>query len=337
MVNKKDILTDIFPLCYDVLGPLWPMYQEVMSGLLHEVRSDLPAGVMPDSFIRRRGKELRPLLALLCAKCCGLQEDDIARVLAVASAVQLVHMSSLLQDDVIDAGTVRHSVPTVNALRGSHQAILLADHLLAVSLQLISGMHSSALTEMYIQMLLCLSRGAMCEEHYVGQPITVSTYFDMVNDKTSELFSFAASSCQLLLPMHSKELVDALRGFGMSFGTLFQMTDDYLDYGIGSHHIGKPLLQDLRSGKMTWPMIVALHSTTLERKQSPWVNKWLQYVSTHDASLECEIVRWVRSENSPCDFADVVDVALTMLEVLPDVPARDCLQALLLYVVEREE
>lgn len=332
----NDLIKDILPVCYETLGPLWSSYQDVISELLSQVRSDLPPEALPEHYAVRRGKELRPLVALLCGRCLGIRVDDEPNLLVSAAAIELMHIASLLHDDVLDNARIRHGGPTVNASFSSKMAILSGDYLLGVAAQLVSEMHCSALLEMFTHTILLLTRGELLEEHYVRQPITAQTYFEITDGKTGSLFALAAMSSQLIVPLHRKEVVDALRTFGMTLGTLFQMCDDFLDYGMGSD-TGKPLLQDLHAGKMTWPVIIALHDATLAKKQSPWISIWLRYLSRPSKELEHTIVDWVHTEVNTLEYADVLPMAMEALEVLPDNIYRECLQGLLFYAIGRDK
>lgn len=331
-----DQTKDILPVCYEALGPLWSSYQDVISELLSQIRSDLPPEALPEHYVVHRGKELRPLVALLCGECLGVREDDESNLVVGAAAIELMHIASLLHDDVLDNARMRHGGPTVNVSASLKTAILAGDYLLGVAAQLVSDMHCSALLEMFTNTTLLLTRGEMLEEHYVRQPITAQTYFEITDGKTGSLFALAAMSSQLILPMHRKEVIDTLRVFGMTLGSLFQMHDDFLDYGVGTD-TGKPLLQDLRAGKMTWPIIIALHEATLSKRESPWVSIWLRYLETHSKSLERLIVNWVHNQVEASEYADVLSMATKSLEVLPDNIYRECLAGLLFYAVNRTE
>ena len=205
------------------------------------------------------GKRLRPAFALLASR---FYNDCLEKILPLAVALELIHMASLVHDDVVDDSMIRRGTPTVKANWGNKISMHTGDYLFAKSLVLISQYENPIIAK-----VLAETSVKMCE----GEIHQISTsyssyqswrdYFYRIERKTALLI---AASCQLgavAAGAREKEY-KALRRYGHQLGMAFQITDDILDIVADQRLLGKPIGGDLRQGIMTMPVIYALEKST---------------------------------------------------------------------------
>jgi octaprenyl-diphosphate synthase len=199
------------------------------------------------------GKRVRPM-ALLLAHACWSSIDDKAR--GLASAAELVHMATLLHDDVIDDGDQRRGRPTSRRVWGNAVSVLAGDLLLVEALRL----GSSAAPATWQELVATLGRLVDGEVVQLRGRLAVSldeaTYFQIVRGKTASLFEWALRA-GAREGGASQSAVDALGAFGGHIGVAFQLVDDVLDYDGDAAATGKSMLADLAEGKVTLPLIRA--------------------------------------------------------------------------------
>jgi octaprenyl-diphosphate synthase len=202
------------------------------------------------------GKKLRPMLTLLVARTYGIEKKAPVEI---ATALEAIHVATLLHDDVIDGAEMRRGRPSVNARWGVDVAILMADYLYASAFELaLSHLDPEPLR------LICSVTRRMCEGEMFqierrGQWLTPDDYLRIISCKTAYLFS-ACGSVGGLCSVTPPEAVARLAAFGLEFGLAFQITDDALDYTANDEHWGKSVGIDLAGGKQTLPLILALRS-----------------------------------------------------------------------------
>jgi octaprenyl-diphosphate synthase len=203
------------------------------------------------------GKRIRPALVILSAKATLKSQTPIlnSQLIKIACAIELIHIASLIHDDVIDQASLRHHKPTVNLKYGQDVSITLGDYLYAKAFELISGCNN-------LDILSCISCATrlMCE----GQLIQVcgrkrpdlmkSRYIIIVKKKTAALFS---ASCQTgaILANAGNLQKNLLRDFGLNFGIAFQIIDDCLDLLSTKKELGKDAGLDFKMGEITLPVL----------------------------------------------------------------------------------
>jgi octaprenyl-diphosphate synthase len=202
------------------------------------------------------GKRLRPLLTLATAKLCGYRGE---RHRKLAASVEFIHTATLLHDDVVDDSSLRRGNPSANALFGNEASVLVGDFLFSRSFELMVEDGS-------LDVLRVLSRASsVISEGEVSQLITTNdsatseqAYLEIVRDKTAELF---AAACRIgaIVAERSASEEEALRTFGLNLGIAFQIVDDVLDYSAEQERLGKTVGDDFREGKITLPVILAIH------------------------------------------------------------------------------
>jgi octaprenyl-diphosphate synthase len=201
------------------------------------------------------GKHVRPMCVLLAARA-GSGGGDVARQLALA--VELVHSATLLHDDVVDLGDTRRGAPTARVVYGNAASIFAGDWLLIEALRRVRSSGVAGLLERMLDVIeeMILAESIQLENR--GRVNTaLADYFRVVEGKTASLFRWAmragASAAGL-----SDPACDALERYGHHLGIAFQAVDDLLDIDGDRSVTGKALFTDLREGKMTFPLIVAM-------------------------------------------------------------------------------
>jgi len=226
---------------------------------------DAPIQLLADSsahLLKAGGKRLRPAFALLAAK---FDDYSIDKLLPLAVALELIHMASLVHDDVVDESLTRRGRPTVRAQWDNRVSIHTGDYLFAKSLILISQYEDARVAQVLSQVSVKMCQGEIeqistafdAEQH-------LKDYFYRIKRKTALLIS---ASCQLgsIVSGAPDEIVRGLTFYGYYLGMAFQITDDILDMIADEDELGKPVGSDLRQGIITLPVIYALkHSDSRE-------------------------------------------------------------------------
>lgn len=200
------------------------------------------------------GKRLRPLLVFCCTPAERAVDDHLV---AAAASVELVHMATLVHDDLLDAATLRRGRPTVVAAHGADTAVQVGDFLFARAFGVLATTGSAAAIRALAATAVDLSRGELAQqraEHDLG--LTEDAYLSRCTQKTASLF---ATACRLgcLLSGVSDDVADRMARFGASVGLAFQIFDDILDFTGDDDATGKHRGADLRDGTVTLPMILA--------------------------------------------------------------------------------
>jgi len=281
------------------------------------------------------GKRLRPALVTLSAG--AVMSDKPAQILnqviKVASAVELIHMASLIHDDVVDHSAMRHSKPTINAKWGQDVSLILGDYLYSLGFDLISSCNNP-------NVLACISQAArmmcegeliqVCERDNLG--LLKRHYITIVKNKTANLF---AASCQagVLAVDRKTKIKDMLKDYGLNFGIAFQIADDSMDL-IGSlKELGKEPGADFKMGELTLPFLnlLSVHNDK---------DRIGKLIAQKDSKIAFEEIRGIFI-NSGAMAKTKNDVAFYALKAkkslrdLKDSAFKESLCALADYMVER--
>lgn len=206
-----------------------------------------------------RGKRLRPALVFFS----GWREETVNPMLVRAAAiVELIHLATLVHDDVLDDAQIRHASPTLFAKYGSHTAVLLGDAILAQALNLMAELDSIELCRATATATRKICDGEIWQTSERGNAdLSVEDYFRIIQMKTGELFEVSAL-LGAMLGGNGAEHGKACAVFGRSLGRAYQIFDDLVDFLGTEASIGKTLGTDLASGKYTLPIILFLKKKT---------------------------------------------------------------------------
>ena len=214
-----------------------------------------------DTYLESKGKQIRPIIVMLCAGMFGPVTD---KVLSAAAAVELLHNASLIHDDVVDDTRVRRDAQTINGLWDNHLAVLVGDFFLSNSLILASETGDIRIVESIASLGRLLSIGELDEIYNARyNHLDEETYFKIIYRKTASLFISCAEVGAAAAGEKDERRLEALREFARLLGLCFQIKDDVFDY-FAQGGIGKPTGNDLREGKITLPLLHVLETHTGE-------------------------------------------------------------------------
>jgi geranylgeranyl pyrophosphate synthase len=203
------------------------------------------------------GKRIRPAVVILASK---FHDHDVARVLPLAAAVEMLHTATLVHDDLLDGAVLRRGTPTLNSKLGAGAVVLVGDYLFARAADLAAATESVPVVNVFSKALITICRGeirhAFDED---GWRRTKDEYYRSTYSKTASLFAASAESGALLSGAPSS-IVSSLRDYGCNLGMAFQIVDDILDFVGDEEEMGKPIGSDLRQGTVTLPLLLYYES-----------------------------------------------------------------------------
>ena len=309
---------------------------EVLLG--DEIRSDVRAAyAISGHTLSAGGKRLRPALVTLAAHA-AMGQFPARTIYASAAAAELIHMASLIHDDVVDGAAERRGKPTANAAFGNQISVLVGDYLLAKSINLAAREGNIDVIRVFSKVTVGLSEGEVLQITAKGDVDTSEeTYLTIIHKKTA---GFIAGCCEVggMLAGATPAALPALTRYGLNCGLAFQIADDLLDYTGDPRKTGKPQCGDLREGKMTLPLILTLLDVTEAERRD-----LLHILQEPEALTDAEIAN-VRDTIARHDgytrTADAarryVALAQDALQALPSSPYRDALHSLADYALTRE-
>jgi octaprenyl-diphosphate synthase len=285
---------------------------------------------------RYRGKMLRPTLAILSGLAAGRDPLDRATItvdhLTVAATVEMIHMATLVHDDVLDEAQVRRKGATLNALRGNEAAVMLGDYLISNAFHLCSRIGRPELNLDLGAVTNTLCEGELVQlYHRDDLALDEATYFEIVKRKTAVL---VGAACRLgaRLSNAPDATVAALGRYGIAAGIAFQVQDDLLDLEGREEIVGKSVGRDLEKGKMTLPTILHLASASDAARGEALA----AIAARDDATLRKLVVESGAADAARRRAAGFVAEARGELERLPPSPVRDLLDELAQRVIRRE-
>ena len=203
------------------------------------------------------GKRLRPALLLLSAGYAGYRGDSAIRLGAV---VELIHSATLIHDDVIDGANTRRGRPSANSRWGNHRSVLAGDWLYMQSFQMALAERNFKILDVLIELTQNMVEGELLQLAKLGRmDLTEQDAIELAARKTACLFAGCARLGAVLGNLDDAG-EQALADYGHYSGLAFQLVDDVLDFTASPEKLGKPVLSDLKEGKVTLPLIYALES-----------------------------------------------------------------------------
>lgn len=314
------------------LSPELARLNAIIRGALHSDDTPLMNEIV-ERYLQTKGKQIRPIMVMLCARLFGDIDDS---VLHAASALELLHNASLIHDDVVDETKKRRGRETVNAIWDNHIAVLVGDFFVSGALAEAVRTDNLEIVKSLAELGKELSQG---EIHQIcnarGHSFRTEDYFTAIHKKTASLFMHCAlvgASAHGVAPSRSKALID----YAEQLGLCFQIRDDIFDY-FPSGVTGKPSGNDLREGKVTLPLLLALQQAPAEESEAmkallrsgcpdeEQIRLLTEFTHAHggiEAAYDC--------------MADIHDRALPLLENYDETPARRALRDLFSFIISRE-
>ncbi|WP_092485690.1 polyprenyl synthetase family protein [Candidatus Ichthyocystis hellenicum] len=214
--------------------------------------------------INSGGKKVRPLIVLAIARACGYRGTQHADL---AAMIELVHVATLLHDDVVDEGSMRRGKKAANLVFGNATSILVGDFLYTRSFQIMVQAKIYEILSVMADATNKIAEGELLQLlNHNRLDLTECSYMEIIDKKTAQLFCAAAQVGSLIAGV-SPEEQKRWGSYGHNIGMAFQLTDDLLDYTANHDICGKTPGQDLSEGKVTLPIIHALEKSSTEEKQ----------------------------------------------------------------------
>ncbi len=285
--------------------------------------------------INAGGKRIRPLLTLGCAALFGPANDSAHKL---AAAVEFIHSATLLHDDVVDGSDLRRGKPTANLTFGNKPAVLVGDFLFSRAFELMVETNNLRVLELLSRAASVIVEGEVMQLATTGNlDLSMDDYLKTVSAKTAALFAAAAAAGPAL---HGapKAVQDALFTYGHHLGIAFQIADDVLDFIGTTSAFGKQPGNDFAEGKITAPILFALHYAG-ETEKSFWRRTLVDheigagdfdtaqhYLVQHDAFSKAHTLAETHQAQ-----------AVAALASLPAHPIKEILQDLAVYAARREK
>ena len=293
-------------------------------------------GEMLEYILSSRGKGMRPIVVMLAAGATSATGNFGKRTMLAAMLVEMIHVASLIHDDVIDESDYRRGRASVNARWQSRNAVLVGDYILArnMNIGLQSGQYDLLMHIIGAMSTLC--EGELIQSDHASKLDTSRDhYLDIIYKKTASLFSVSASVGALSVGA-SADKVATMRTFGKMLGMAFQIVDDILDF-VPNNNTGKPAANDLRERKITLPLIEVLERVSEEEKAE--ILHHLPLCAESDESvayIQAKVAEYKGVELARETVQAYLQRAMSALSLCGDSDYCKSMLALCEYVVERD-
>jgi len=300
-----------------------------------QLKSKIPLlSIITNYILRRKGKQMRPMLVFLSAKLTG----EISNSSYVAATlIELLHTATLIHDDVVDETYQRRGFFSVNALWKSKIAVLVGDYFLSRGLSLALQHDQIGVLKIVSEAVTSMSEGELLQiEKSRKLDITEEVYYEVITKKTATLIA-ACTSAGALSVNADQDKIDLLKQFGIYLGIAFQIKDDLFDYEK-TDLIGKPTGNDIREKKMTLPLIYVLRTCDVKDKK-----RILSTIRKHHKNDKkvAEVIEFVRQNGGiEYTFDKMIhyrDLALEVLNQFEESDTKSALVELVHFTTERKK
>ncbi|MFI3270046.1 MAG: polyprenyl synthetase family protein [Rikenellaceae bacterium] len=318
--------------------PIAQSLAEFDSFVSDQFRTDNPllAQMMVDA-LSSRGKGIRPLLVMLCSALCSPTGTVTRRSYIAAMMVEMIHLTSLIHDDVIDEARLRRGRPSLNAKWQSKRAVLTGDYILARNLSIGLSSGQFDLVTHVVGAIATLCEGEVIQDDCARRTaMSRDEYLNIISKKTASLISISTSAGAKAAGAKAQQ-VELMREFGRAVGMAFQIQDDILDY-TPSAKSGKRVYQDILEGKITLPLLIPMErASEVERTE---ILHRVREAATDEPAREW-VINFV-AENKGVELATEVMIAyitraITALSTFPESPYRAALIDLCAYITKRDK
>jgi octaprenyl-diphosphate synthase len=305
---------------------------EVDRVIAQRLDSGVPlVGTVSQYIISAGGKRIRPALLLLMTSALGYSGDQRYNLAAV---VEFIHTATLLHDDVVDESTLRRGRPTANESFGNPASVLVGDFLYSRAFQMMVDSGEMRVMEVLAEATNVIAEGEVLQlMNMHDASLDEAGYLRVIRSKTAKLFE-ASTRLAAIMAKSSPTVETACAEYGQALGTAFQVIDDVLDYDGDAQELGKNLGDDLREGKNTLPLIIAMQRGTPDQRH-------LIEAAIQNGEVDAlsDIVAIVRStgaiEATRAAAHAEAERAIHALEKLPTGPYRDALHELAAQLLDR--
>jgi octaprenyl-diphosphate synthase len=299
------------------------------------MKSKIPMlNIITNYIIRKKGKQMRPMLVFLTAKLNGeIGESSYT----AASLIELLHTASLIHDDIVDESFERRGFFSINALWKSKIAVLVGDFLLAKGMLLAIEKKEHELLEIVSEAVKEMSEGELLQIQ-LSRKLNLSEedYFNIIRKKTAALIA-ACSACGSKSVNANPDVINKMKKFGEYVGIAFQIRDDIFDYEKKGN-LGKPTGNDIKEKKLTLPLIHSLYNTNYQERR-----RILNFVQHHNRNSRKihEVIRFVKENDgikySTIKMQEFRNKALNILSEFSDNEAKTSLENFVNYTTLRNK
>ena len=277
------------------------------------------------------GKRIRPLLLLLFANALGFKGPQRHELAAV---VEFIHTATLLHDDVVDESALRRGRDTANALFGNAASVLVGDFLYSRAFQMMVSIDQMRVLDILAEATNIIAEGEVLQLMNMHDPdIDIPDYLRVIRYKTAKLFE-ASARLGAVLAGAPADVETACADFGRHLGTAFQLVDDLLDYEGSTTELGKNVGDDLREGKPTLPLLLAMQRGTPDQRET--IRHAIEHGEVARLTEIVQIVKHTGAIEGTRDAArEEAARARACLDALPSSPYREGLLELCLRSIDR--
>ncbi|RPJ63614.1 MAG: polyprenyl synthetase family protein [Dehalococcoidia bacterium] len=316
----------------EIYVPIKTDLELVESKIADIAKNDIPLlSKMLEYALLNGGKRVRPALTLLSGKFYNYDPDMLV---PMAAAVEMLHIGTLVHDDIIDNSTLRRGKPAFYLTWGASSALLLGDYLFSRAGTLAMTTENIRVIRRFTETLMTISGGELREGNTKFNPHSArDNYYQWISDKTACLFVMAAE-CGSVLSGCPEIQVTALKDYALNFGLAFQIIDDILDIIGDEAALGKPIGSDLSEGAVTLP-------TILYAEKYPDDRIIKSIITEHKKELVPQAVEMIKNsmviDECRAIARQFYEKADRSLDILPDCDARKSLKGLATFVIERNK
>jgi len=310
--------------------------EQVEAEFERQARSNVQVITYIGDYLRNSGgKRVRPALAILSNYAVG-GDGSHYNSIRMATVMEFLHTATLVHDDIIDDADTRRNRPTINALYGNETAVLMGDWLYMSAFETSLAERSLPILDILTRVTRKMTEGELLQLTLLGQTeVSEEQYLDVLQRKTAHLFS-ACCEVGAILGAASEEQQEALRSYGLSLGTAFQLIDDLLDFTTTEDTLGKASGVDLVGGKVTLPLIYLIESDDAAREMLQVVMREGNYNAVPRSDLLRAVERIGGIEKAKERAYQFAEAARDALDVLPESEYCESLRAIPTYVLERD-
>lgn len=323
------------PILTRIKRPVEKEMAEFEAYFAKTMRGEIPLlNIILNYILRRKGKQMRPLLVFLTAKLNGEVSEP---TFVAATFIELLHTASLVHDDVVDDAHERRGALSINALWNSKIAVLVGDYMLSKGMLISVEKGRFDMLEIVSEAVKSMSEGELLQlQKARKQSIKEEDYFKIIISKTAALIS-ACTACGARSVTDDADTIQLMKDFGENIGVAFQIKDDILDYE-GTGITGKTAGNDIKERKITLPLIHALEQSGGSKKRHI-----LGIVKSRKKTRQeiNEVISFV-TENGGIDYSVIKmnqyrDKALAILDSYPESEIKESLKEFVNYTTSRKK
>jgi len=282
--------------------------------------------------VRKKGKRLRPRLCLLSAQMCGEINKNTH---IIASLLEILHVATLIHDDVVDDSYLRRGWPSINKIWKNKISILVGDYLFSKALINMARVNSIESVKILANLASRLSQGEILQiEKALSKNMDEDIYFKMISDKTASLFS---ASCKLgaITVTEDQDKINALSEFGELLGQAFQIKDDLFDILGSESELGKPSGYDLKKNMLTLPLIYILNNKSKISKKTFKLKLKLLERTGKKKEIRQIIINEGGIDYTEKKLIEISDLAKNKLDIFQDSDIKESLKLALNFNLKR--